>query len=145
LFAPTVAFTLPQMHRTRRNRPTLSRFAWIGVLLLAAVFKPAIVMASELHEAVHWIEVGHAHDADVDGPGIPLDERDQGQAPDADGRGESWHVLMHQGHCCGMSFALLVSHAHVRAVTGHVAPAPAVYANRPGVRLPRPLRPPIAG
>ena len=84
-----------------RPRPSLPlhRAFWLVLLLFGAVWQPALMAASEVHEAAHLFATGHEHDALHPEAGIPGDE-----AVDADGLG--WELLMHAGHCCGHPSAM---------------------------------------
>ncbi len=86
-----------------RRKILLLRPLLAALLLLTLVVKPAIVVAAEVHEAVHWLSSGHTHDADRDGHGIPADELASGE------EGAGWHELMHIGHCCMPAAALIPS------------------------------------
>jgi hypothetical protein len=109
---------------------------WLLALLLTAVWQPALMAASEVHEVSHLAIAGHAHEDAHDEPGIPSDEQPQGDLG-------GFHGLMHLGHCCGQPPAALFEMQPLRlAVRLPLAlPEPA----RPSSRAPlaEVLRPPI--
>lgn len=113
--------------------------AFWAVLLLALVWQPTLLAASEAHESEHLIQTGHAHDADHQGPGIPADELD---APDED---DLWHGLMHLGHCCGQASALPSDGVSVPDMRGPTSEAMASLLPLQSLTLRQPLRPPIRG
>lgn len=113
------------------------RVLWAALLLLAFVWQPALLAASEVHASEHLVQTGHAHDADHEGPGIPADEL---AGPD---EGDIWHGLMHLGHCCGQLSAIPADGVPVPAIlrplSASMSPATALAS----LTLPQPLRPPI--
>ncbi|MCI1710152.1 MAG: hypothetical protein LKM32_06630 [Chiayiivirga sp.] len=126
------------LHRLRRQC-IAARTCWLALLLLAVVWQPSLLAASQVHASEHLIQTGHAHDADHDGPGIPADEQ---VTP---GNDTFWHGLMHLAHCCGQVSALPAAPLLVTAAS-HDALAPegprGVLATH---APPQPLRPPIRG
>jgi hypothetical protein len=122
-----------------RKRCMAYRALWVALLMLALVWQPALLAASEVHESEHLIQTGHAHDADHEGPGIPADEL---SLPGDDG---IWHSLMHLGHCCAQVSALPSGGAPMplmlRPASTPDSPSLAIQS----LTLPRPLRPPIQG
>jgi len=122
------------VHR-RLSKPV--RAVGVALLMLALIWQPALLAASEVHETAHLLQMGHAHDADDEGPGIPEDE------PTAHDDGAFWHGLMHLGHCCGHVSALpsdgVPAHPALMPACVPVSPALVIQS----LTLPHPLRPPI--
>ncbi|MHB8911155.1 MAG: hypothetical protein ACYC42_00555 [Lysobacter sp.] len=80
--------------------PSLSfalRILLLGLLMAGTLVKPVIAFAGELHEAEHAQLTGDDGQVD-DGSSDPIDPSDSEN---------SWHALMHFGHCCGQAPALL--------------------------------------
>ena len=73
------------------------RIVLLGLLLLGVMVKPAIAFAGVLHEAEHALLAGQDR---------PADDRSASGADPAD-EDDPWHALMHHGHCCGQSLAVL--------------------------------------
>ena len=103
-----------------RHRLLALRLFWVAMLLLGAVFKPAIVFACESHEALHLLATGHGHEDDAHENGMPADET----LPD--GEFAPWMSLLHQGHCCVHGAAI---------VEAALAPDPVIATERPDVAL----------
>ena len=124
------------MFRRLRHRSFRSNALWVLALLLTCVWQPALMAASEVHEASHFAIAGHAHDEVHEEAGIPADEPLQADA-------SGFHGLMHLGHCCSQPPAAVFA-----AVTLHLElpPPPALPeppARRARVHFAEVLRPPI--
>lgn len=110
----------------------------MGLLVLALVWQPALVVASEVHEAEHRVQAGHEHEFGSEAVSAATDD------PAPDGR-DPWHGLMHLGHCCGHVQALPaegVCMPHVVRSSAAIRESAQSIANLP---LASPLRPPIHG
>jgi hypothetical protein len=125
------------MRRLRRCSPVL-RALWVALLLLAVVVKPALVAASEVHESEHLLQTGHTLDSQHEEHGIPHDEPMSGDT-------DSWHALMHLGHCCSHPPALLLSALAVDLSPVVTSPVAFVPLAKVSATLTQPLRPPIRG
>lgn len=129
------ATLVPMMHALRQLSQS-SRPLWV-LLLMAFVWQPALLAASEVHAFAHQAETGHAHDVDHH-THIAADEH-------ASTDGDLWHSLLHMDQCC----------AHVPVMPSDVLPLPLMFWSgaAPSARLlamqsltlPFPLRPPIQG
>lgn len=84
-------------HRTRNWRIALA-----VLLLLALVWQPVLLTASEAHASEHLVQTGHAHDVGHSDVGIPADE-----PANTDGS-NPLHELLHLGHCCASLVVLAV-------------------------------------
>ncbi len=124
---------------------SLFRILMLAMLMTGVVMKPVLAFASDMHEDGHGAvasDDGHAHDHDHDAPD-PVEvavEVDPGDPSDAK---DPWHALMHFGHCCGQTPALLEPMPLgplVPAVSATLPPWPVVF--EPAVH-PVDLRPPI--
>ena len=108
----------------------------LAMLMAGVVMKPMLAFAGDMHEGGHAVladDDGHAHDHDAPDP-VEVDP------PDAK---DPWHALMHCGHCCGQTPALLQSMQSgpsVPAVSASLPPWPVTF--EPAVH-PVDLRPPI--
>lgn len=77
--------------------PFVFRILLLGLLMAGVLVKPVIAFAGELHEAEHVHLTGDNGHGD-DGSSDPIDPADSKNP---------WHALMHVGHCCGQTPALL--------------------------------------
>lgn len=127
------------MMQQLRHRSRSSRVLWIALLLLALVWQPGLVAASEVHESEHLLQTGHALDAEHGEIGIPADEP---AAPDG---ADPWHALMHLGHCCSYPSAMLPDTLQVSSGPDIASPPIGGTFDATSASLPQPLRPPIAG
>lgn len=113
---------------------SLFRILMLAMLMAGVVMKPMLAFAGDMHEGGHAVlagDDGHAHDHDAPEPVDPSDAKDP------------WHALMHFGHCCGQTPALLQPMQlgpSVPAVAASLPPWPVVF--EPAVH-PVDLRPPI--
>ena len=122
-----------------RHRSRTSCVVWIALLLLALVWQPGLVAASEVHESEHLLQTGHALDAEHGDHGIPADEP---VAPDG---ADPWHTLMHLNHCCGHSSAMPHDMPQLAIAPDIASPPAGATFDATSASLPQPLRPPIAG
>ena len=120
-----------------RQRTATARTLWVMLLLIAVVLRPALVATAEAHEAGHLLQTGHTHAQDGS-HGVPADE----SAADGD---SALHTLIHMAHCCGQQVAVLPLLLQGPATLDALPPASLQPAAPPGVRIARPLRPPISG
>jgi len=111
----------------------LFRLLMLGLLMAGVLVKPVIAFAGELHEAEHAALSGDDGHAD-DGSSDPVDP-DDSKNP--------WHALMHVGHCCGQTPALLPL-AYLGAITPVATdPLPTLSVAFQPAAQPVAFRPPI--
>jgi hypothetical protein len=125
------------MMRRLRHRSRCIRALWVALLLFAVVFKPVLVLASEVHESEHLLQTGHSHASPGESHGIPADE-----SP-ASGEVDPWHSLMHLGHCCSHPSAASEAHLPVTPGLAGGSPDTPLLPGRASVRIAQVLRPPI--
>lgn len=118
-----------------RSRCLRLRALWVALLLLAAVWQPALMAASQVHESGHLLTAGHAHDTHEE-TGVPADEP-------GSPAGDAWHLLMHLGHCCSHPTAALFDAPTFAAAVAVSPPPPGRSRTALDAALPQPLRPPI--
>ncbi len=106
----------------------------LALLMAGVLVKPVLGFAGELHEAEHAMVAGdHPHD-DGDAPTGPTGPSDA-KSP--------WHALMHFGHCCGQTSALLPLVQPGSILPAVTAPLPPWSVAFKPAAQPVALRPPI--
>jgi hypothetical protein len=120
-----------------RHRCRTARALWVALLLFAVVFKPMLVLASEVHESEHLLQTGHSHEAAGESHGIPQDE-----SP-VSGEVDPWHSLMHLGHCCSHPSAASEILLPVTLDVAGGMPDTPLLLGRVSIRINQVLRPPI--
>jgi hypothetical protein len=128
-----------------RHHSRGARMFWIAALLIAFVWGPALLAASEAHESGHLIQAAVTQANVIEVLSNPAVHTDDAHDTSSQDPADPWHGLMHLGHCCAFPHALpslgLPMLERADRMIHFGAPPALPHSVVPG----RLLRPPIAG